>query len=63
MQSTLVAVAYASLPTAAGRAALLVANALAFVWSTTVMCEMLHASYMHVKSDEQELHDLMGGLR
>ncbi|GJN70533.1 hypothetical protein VFPFJ_08973 [Purpureocillium lilacinum] len=43
--------------------ALLAANALAYVWSTTVMVEMLHARYTHVKAEEQELHDLLGGLR
>ncbi|POR35791.1 Uncharacterized protein TPAR_03994 [Tolypocladium paradoxum] len=62
IQSTLVACAFSALP-APARVVLLVANALAHVWSTTVMCEMLHARYVDVKADEQELHDLLGGLR
>lgn len=48
---------------APGKFALLITNALAYVWSTTVMCEMLHSRYIEVKTDEQELHDLLGGLR
>ncbi|OAQ73449.2 hypothetical protein VFPPC_01152 [Pochonia chlamydosporia 170] len=61
-QSTLVAVAYSMLPTS-GKVVLLIANSLAFVWSTTIMCETLHSRYMEKKTDEQALHDLMGGLR
>ncbi|KAJ6443054.1 NADH-cytochrome b5 reductase [Purpureocillium lavendulum] len=47
----------------AAQVALLAANALAYTWSTTVMGEMLHARYMDGKAEEQELHDLLGGLR
>ncbi|UNI23647.1 hypothetical protein JDV02_009453 [Purpureocillium takamizusanense] len=45
------------------RVGLLAVNALAYVWSTTVMCEMLHARYTHVKAEERELQDLLRGLR
>ncbi|KAK5992897.1 hypothetical protein PT974_06322 [Cladobotryum mycophilum] len=62
VQSSLVALAMRLLPTP-GQIALLVANALAFIWSTTVMCEMLHANYTKVNVDEQELHDIIGGVR
>ncbi|KAI9171843.1 hypothetical protein HJFPF1_01334 [Paramyrothecium foliicola] len=61
VQSSLVAMAFQLLP-ASAQIVLLLANGLAYLWSTTVMCEMLQARYVQVKTDEQELHDLMGGL-
>lgn len=61
IQSSLVAVAFHMLPTS-GQFVLLTANALAYIWSTTVMCEMLHVRYVAGNTEEQELHDLMGGL-
>ncbi|KID87495.1 hypothetical protein MGU_05527 [Metarhizium guizhouense ARSEF 977] len=62
VQSSLVAVAYNMLPTP-GKFVILIANCLACVWSTTVMCETLHSQYIEMKSDEQKLHDLLGGRR
>jgi hypothetical protein len=61
IQSSIVAVAFQCLPST-GQLALLLANGLAYLWSTTVLCEMLHHRYSEIKADEQELHDLMGGL-
>jgi hypothetical protein len=61
VQSSLVALAFQLLPTT-GQLALLVANGLAYTWSITLMCETLHSRYTGVKTDDQELHDLMGGL-
>ncbi|KAF7543447.1 hypothetical protein G7Z17_g10727 [Cylindrodendrum hubeiense] len=47
-------------PTA--QSTLMVANALADIWSAAVLWERVHARYFATKGDEQELHDLMGGL-
>lgn len=38
------------------------ANAVSYAWSAAVLWEMAHARYFATKADEQELHDLMGGL-
>lgn len=62
VQSSLVAAAYNMLPTP-GKFVILIANCFTCVWSTTVMCETLHAQYIEMKSDEQKLHYLLGGLR
>ncbi|KAM4058065.1 hypothetical protein HRG_010981 [Hirsutella rhossiliensis] len=63
VQSTLVACAFALLTAAPARLALLAASALACVWSATVAGERLHACCVAADDDEQELHDLLGGLR
>ncbi|KAK7420185.1 hypothetical protein QQZ08_010541 [Neonectria magnoliae] len=61
VQSTLVVLASGLLPPAA-RTALAATNALACMWSAAVLWEKVHARYFAAKADEQELHDLMGGL-
>lgn len=61
IQSSLVSVAFNLLPRA-GQIVLLIANALAYLWSITVLCETLHARYVGCNAEEQELHDLIGGL-
>ncbi|KPM43367.1 hypothetical protein AK830_g3166 [Neonectria ditissima] len=46
----------------AAQTALAAANVFACMWYTTVLWEKVHARYFAAKADEQELHDLMGGL-
>ena len=61
IQSSLVMLSSWLLPPAA-RTALTAASTLGHGWSVTVLWELMNARYFAVKADEQELHDLMGGL-
>ncbi|KAH6977074.1 hypothetical protein BKA56DRAFT_673936 [Ilyonectria sp. MPI-CAGE-AT-0026] len=61
IQSTFVISVSWPLPQAA-QTALMAANAVSYTWSAAVLWEMAHARYFATKADEQELHDLMGGL-
>ncbi|KAH6999865.1 hypothetical protein EDB80DRAFT_884206 [Ilyonectria destructans] len=61
IQSTFVISVSWPLPQAA-QTAFMAANAVSYTWSATVLWEMAHARYSATKADEQELHDLMGGL-
>jgi hypothetical protein len=54
------AVLIAKLLPPSAQTGVMLANAAAYVWSATMQWHMVHSRYVAVKTDEQELHDLMG---
>ncbi|KAH7133275.1 hypothetical protein B0J13DRAFT_626281 [Dactylonectria estremocensis] len=61
-QSGLIILASSWLLPPAARAAVMAASTLGHGWSVAVLWELMNARYFAAKADEEELHDLMGGL-
>lgn len=60
-QSILVVLVCKLLPSST-QAGVMLANAAACVWTASVQWRSVRARLMAVKTEEQELHDLMGGM-